>query len=414
MRISVLICALALSWCPSALADTSAIQSIKVDAGGVMGMMAADSRVETRISGDRAVTTTTTTPRSKMVRAFGGGGTTQDIIQLDRGMIYNVNVDKQEYVEMTIAEHRARLEAGLRQMEDMQAESARSSGAGEGDAGLPVSEDNCEWQPAEITSSFSDETETIAGLQASSGTYRVKQTCLDRQTGKRCDFAWTMQQWMASNAPGADEIVSFYENFAQAMGMEEFMTRSHQPGMTSLFATFQEGWEDIRQQARQHEGYPVKTVMYVEVGGDQCTFDSGQQVASADIFGDAAQAGLEAGANRAAYDASYEAGRQAAEAAGEGIGGRAAGSAAGAFGRKLAGGLMGKFRKKKEPEPEAAAQTTPDAPGTAPGGMVRMFTVTTVTESISTAPIPASDFEPPAGFRPVPPPPMPQFPSSGR
>ena len=411
MRFPALSGVLALGLCAPALADFSATQSIAINADGILGMVAADSRVETKVSGDRAATTTTSTPRSKMVRAFGGGGTTLDIIQLDRGRTFNVNVDKQEYIEMTFEEQRARLEASLRQIEDMQAETSRSSGGGTGDAGLPVSEDNCEWQPAEMTSSFSDEIETIAGLQASPGTYRVKQTCLDRETGKRCDFVWTMQQWMASGAPGAEEIVTFYENYAQAMGMEEFMARSNQPGMASLFSTFQEGWDDVRQQARQREGYPVKTVMYVEVGGDQCTFDSGQQVASADIFGDAAQAGLESGANRAAYDASYEASRQAAEAAGNSIGGRAAGSAAGAFGRKLAGGLMGKFRKKKEPEPQPAAQTAQTGQSgqpAAPGGTVRMFTVTTVTESISTAPIPATDFEPPPNFRSVPPPAMPQ------
>jgi hypothetical protein len=174
--------------------------------------------------------------------------------------------------------------------------------------------------------------------------------------------------------------------------------------MASLFATFQKGWEDVREQARKREGYPVKTVMQVEVGGDQCTFDSGQQVASADIFGEAAEAGLDAGASRAASDAGYEASREAADAMGDSIGGRAAGSAAGAFGRKLAGGLMGKFRKKQEPEPQPAA--APSTPAAGPGGMVRMFKITTTTETISTAPIAASEFDPPAGFRSVAPPPM--------
>jgi hypothetical protein len=410
VRYSFLSGILALGLCATAFADVSATQSITIDAGGVLGMMAADSEVETKISGDKSATTTTTTPRSTMVRAFGGGGTTQDIIRLDRGKIYNVDVDNKQYVEMTIEEQRARLEAGLRQMEEAQVQAGRSAGGGTGDAGLPVSEDNCEWQPAEMTTSLSDDVETIAGLQATPATYRVKQTCLDRETGKRCDFVWTMQQWMASNAPGAQELVTFYENYARAVGMEEFMAQTPQPGMASLFSTFQKGWEDVREQARQREGYPVKTVMEVEVGGDQCTFESGQQVASADIFGDAAEAGLEAGASSAASDASYEASREAAEAMGDSIGGRAAGSAAGAFGRKLAGGLMGKFRKKKEPEPEPAPATQPAAPG----GMVRMFRITTTTDTISTAPIPAAAFEPPAGFRSVPPPPLPEAPAPNR
>ena len=409
---------------PAALADSTTRQHVTVQTVTGLKVLAVDSEIITRVSGDKSSITTKATPQSKIVRTFGGGGTTMDIILLNEEKSIYADLDKNEHMEISFADQRARLDAGLEQIDQLQAQGQRE-GEGGADTGLPVEEERCEWQKAEATAITADEKKMVGTFQTEETTYTFTQTCLDKETGKSCDFRWTVVQNMLANAPGAEEMLAFQRNYAQAMGMDDFASETQRTGMAALFASFRAGWDDIMEKAASQEGYPVKTVFEAEVGGEQCTFASGQSISSENIFGDAAQAGMEAGANQAAYDSAAVAGQQAAEAAGGGtIMGRAAGSAAGTFGRKLAGGLMGKFRKQPEAEPETTAEESPtDTEGpvegpvegpdegplaaNAPDGMISMFLVTIMTDSFSTDPIPLTAFAPPEGSKLVPAPKIP-------
>jgi hypothetical protein len=145
------------------------------------------------------------------------------------------------------------------------------------------------------------------------------------------------------------------------------------------------------------DGYPVKTVMSMDIGGENCTTASGEPIAMDDVWEDAAMAGVEAAGSSAAYHAGAAAGRAAAESVGGGVAGSIAGSALGSASRELASGMFKKFgKKKKEPEPQ------PEAQGSDPANtMVRLFTVTTELTGVDDDDIDPSRFEVPAGWEQV-------------
>ncbi|MBT8055397.1 MAG: hypothetical protein KJO72_00525, partial [Gammaproteobacteria bacterium] len=91
---------------------------------------------------------------------------------------------------------------------------------------------------------------------------------------------------------------------------------------------------------------------------EACTMNSGEPIATDEIWNDAAQAGLESGANAAGYHAGSAAARGVASAAGGGVTGSIAGSVAGAAGREVVSGMLKKWGRKKEPA-EPAAETAP-------------------------------------------------------
>lgn len=143
------------------------------------------------------------------------------------------------------------------------------------------------------------------------------------------------------------------------------------------------------------EGYPVKTVMSLEMGGENCTTGAGQPIALDDVWSQAAEIGKDAAVYSAAGQAGSAAGNAAASSVGNGIGGSIAGSAVGAASREVVGSLFNKLRKKKE-TPEPVAVTTPSA-----SGSVTIFEITTELTGIDEKDVSDSLFVVPADWKKV-------------
>lgn len=357
------ICTLGLS--ALAIADVTIEQTFNVDAAGALSMAAMKGTTVTSIARDKSRTDNELKFKSGLMRTFAGRvGNTTSIVRLDEERIINVDYEKKRYTEVTFAEMRLQTEQALQQMEEMRESEEHEQ---TGSTALPVTEQNCEWTDATVETSQSGEKQKIAGLKAEQSVITATQTCRDPETGKACNLTWTLEQWLAPTAPGGDEVQAFWKNYARKLGFDELVGQAGMPSMTQLLSQYQQGWEEIENQSGELQGYPLRTIMQLEVGGDECTTADDEPISYENVFGDAM--------TEAAGDA-------AAESIGD--------AAGGAIGGVIAKGLFSTFGKKKKAKQEAAVEPVT--------GSVRLFRFEVETTKIRTKAVRAEHFEIPAGF----------------
>ena len=369
-----------------ASADVTMEQRIEIQAGGAMSMLNSTTNVTTSVAGDKARSETVMKAKSGMMGRLMKAGNNTTITRLDKDLIWTMSPEKKQYSEMTFAQMRAQMDKSMKQLESMQ---------GSGGSALPVSEEGCQWSPMVVNTDKTGEKEKFAGVKATQYIINVSRTCTDKTTKKACNITWTLDNWMAKRMPGDDEMADYTRAMAKKMGMEEFMAQGQ--GMSAgLMAMFGDGWGDVFEEADDLKGYPIKSVMSLEMGGENCTMAGGQTMAMDDMWGNAANAGLNAAVDSAAGHAGQAVGQEIAEHMGNSVGGSIAGSALGAASGELIGGLFNKFKKKKKPAPKPAATAE-----SASAASVAVFMIATEITSISDKSVASGQFEVPAGWKKV-------------
>jgi hypothetical protein len=375
-----------------ARADVVIEETTSIDGAAGFSMLAMQGKSTTSLTADKSRTDSDMHFTSKLMNTFAGkGGNTSQIVRLDKGVVYDVHHADKQYTEMTFDEMRAAMQKAMDQMT-----AAANQQAAAQPQQLPVSADECKWSEPVVEAKQSGEHAAIAGFDAARATVTLKQSCTDAKTGKTCDMVWGIDEWLASTAPGGDESKAFALNYAKQLGLDAASMKAMQARMQQAFTQYKDAWTKAMAKAGEFQGYPVKSVVQMSMGGPQCTTDSGTQVAADPMFADAVDAGFQAGASAAAGQAASVAGQAAAEQMGGGVGGAVAGSAAGGFASKLGSGLLAKMKKKPAtpaPDPAAAAPAST--------GMIRLFRVTSETTSIHSGPVAATTFDVPAGYKKV-------------
>ena len=207
-------------------------------------------------------------------------------------------------------------------------------------------------------------------------------------------MVWNMEFWNAKRMPGEEEALAFQKGMARALGGDEALSMV-QAQARGLMAMFKDGWEDVLKESGKMEGYPVKTVMSLEMGGESCTTGAGQPIAMDDVWSAAADAGVNSAASSAAGHTGNAVGRQAAESVGGGVGGSIAGSAIGAASREIVSGAFNKFRKKKKKDKPVEETANPAS------GRVKIFEITTELTGVDKSDVPDNQFVVPAGWKKV-------------
>jgi hypothetical protein len=370
---------------PLVFADVTLKQDVTVTAGGAMSMMGSSGTITTMISGDRGRTENQVESNSALIRKFAKNANTATIVLLDDELMLSLAPEKKQYSEMTFEQLRAQMDKSMAEAEKM----------GEG-GGMPVSQDECQWSPPEMKVDNTGEKQKFAGVKAEQTIISVSQTCTIPDSEKSCDMVWNMEFWNAKRMPGRKEAESFQQGMARAMGGEEALGVV-QAQARGLVAMFRKGWEDVLKESGKMEGYPVKTVMSLSMGGESCTTGSGQPIAMDDVWSEAADVSVNAAAASAAGHAGSAVGAQAAESVGNGVGGSIAGSAIGAASRELVSGAFSKFRKKKKKKEDVAVAEPVDPASRS----VKIFEITTELTDIEKKDIADSVFEVPADWEKV-------------
>lgn len=366
-------------------ADITLEHSVSVNAGGAMSLFASDGVVRTSIAGDKSWSETDIKPRSSMLAAFAKNNDNVSITRLDKDLIWQLNPKKEQYTEMTFEQLRAHLAQSQARMQQMQ--------SGQGGGALPVSEGECEFTDSSMSVDSTGKKQRFANIRAEQHVVTMTQTCSVPEKNQTCTLTWTIDNWLAKKMPGDAEAQAFNSKMAEKMGVEDMMNKMGMSG--ALMAMFKDSWQEAFDHANELQGFPVKTVIQMEIGGENCTTASGQSIASDDLWASAVDAGLEASTDAVARRAGQ---KVAQETVGNTIGNAAVGGAA----QEVIGGMLKGFgkRKNKRKQAEEEARAAEAAAAGTPGSVV-LFSVSNELTSVSTDPVPADRFEIPAGWRQV-------------
>jgi hypothetical protein len=379
----------------AARADVVIEEKVNIDGAAGFSMLAMSGQSTSSLTADKSRIDSDMKFKSKIMNTFAGKhGNTSQIVRLDEGRIYDLQHADKKYTEMTFEEMRAAMQKSMEQLEQASEAQAQSQ-----QQQLPVDADECQWSPPVVEAKETGEHATIAGFDTARATVSVKQTCTDPKTSKACDMVWSVDQWLASASPGAEESKAFALNYAKQLGLDAAGMKAMQGRMQQAFGEYKSSWTEAMEKAGQFQGYPLKTALQMSMGGPQCTTDDGTQVAAAPGFSDAVMAGVDAGVGTAAGEVASAATQAAVSKVGGGAAGAVAGSAVGGFASKFGSNMMSKLHKKDAAQ--AKADTPAAAPTGADAGMIRLFRLQTETTAIRGDAIPASTFEVPAGFKKI-------------
>ena len=280
-----------------------------------------------------------------------------EIIDLDKETITHVDVQKKTYTVMTFDQMKQAMENARAQMQ--QQPSAQP-------AAQPPADPNAQ----NVKMSFdvkvhkTGATRQVSGLDSSEAILTMTMTATDTQTQQSGNMAITNDMWMVPAIPGYDQIRDFYRRMAMkmadsntlALGYDFSRMLAQNPGAGQALG-------DMAKEMQKLDGVPVMQVMRMG------TTTNGQPLPAASEApttadppgpskGDVAKAGLSS----------------------------ALSSRLGGFG----------FGKKKNPPPDQNTDQT--APQAQPTSAILMETQIT-TSNFSSAPVDASHFDVPAGYK---------------
>jgi hypothetical protein len=206
--------------------------------------------------------------------------------------------------------------------------------------------------PPELSAGETGQRETISGFDTSRFRIQGKQTCTNNETKETCTVVYDISLWNTPATGKFKEYGAFMKRQAEAMGFDAAQMRAMSGAAAAMFAGGAEGLQAAFEELAKVEGYPVRTRM--------------------EIFGEGG-CGMQAGGS---------AGPGGDEAEGKG----------GMAGMKK---FFGRFKKKKDKDKE---EETAAPAGQPAAGRTKLFGMTNEVVSVTTGTIPASTFEPPAGF----------------
>jgi hypothetical protein len=320
-----------------------------------------------------------------------------EITRLDKDAIWILDPKDKEYREThlpTPAERQAAEEQLRATMEKLkQCPAAKQPGTSGPDTS------KCQMSPAKLEAHQTDKHATIAGHDARLSQMTLTQSCHNPDTGDTCDFLISFDSWLTQDdIAGLGDRKAFTEAYLKKLGLLDGSSQQvqMQQQMQQFLAPYRDSLKDLSAKAAEFKGFPMKTAIRISFGGAQCAAAKNANAsgsgAGGSTVGDASSAAGQAAASSSAGAATSAASSAASSAAGNGVTGGILGSAASAFTSKLASGL---FAKKA---------ATPASPATAaasdvPPNMIQVAQVTVETTSITSTPIPADQFEVPAGWK---------------
>lgn len=240
-----------------ALADITLEQQFSVHGEGIMGFANMSGTSTTVIADDKASSKSDVKMESRLARMFVGRlGNTAEIIRLDQGTLYQLDMDKKRYTEISLAEQRAELEKAMSQAREAQEQQP-----------MPVDESQCEWSEP-VANVTRGDSESIAGFDAEQLKIAASQSCTDRSTGQVCDFSITLDQWLAPEF--SNEAATFYRAYAEQMGIDVGSSGQMTQRAETLLGRYPDLWKKIAEEAGEVEGYPLRSRFALAVGGPQC------------------------------------------------------------------------------------------------------------------------------------------------
>ena len=289
---------------------------------------------------------------------FCGNAQSGQIVRLDRELDWQLNPKKKTYLETPFPtpEERAmaqkKMDEMFQKMKECQKEQPRAK---------PAKDDtsNCEMSPPKIDMRTTDEHATIAGHDARKSSVKMSQTCTDKKTGEVCEYVYGFDTWLTTDeVAGLSDVRNFQRAHLAKLGLDA-NNPAIKGALQQFMASYAGTMKDMQTKAASLKGYPLRTTFRLIIGGDGCS--KGKSSADQTDSG----------------------------AGGGGLSSLAAGAIGGLFARRNSGN-----------QGSTAAATAANAAPALPDGYAQVVAFTVETTSVDTGPIPADQFELPAGWVP--------------
>jgi len=345
-------CALALASFP-ARADITINEHISVEGAGMLKMANMAGNVTTTISGNRSRVENDLQMQSKFVRMLARGiGPTADITNLDQGKIYQLDLKKKQYRELSFDELKAQMQKAMADSEQAQQQATP----------MPLNEEDCEWSEPRTEVRKTGETAVYGGNQAQRLSIIASQACTHKKTGEVCEINLLLDQWLAPSFAAGEEARKFQLAYAQKLGLEGVLSRDVGERAEAMFGRYKGVWSEIAKQTKNAKGYPVRNTFAFGIGGPQC--QSAQQASSETSQGNTNTSPV-------------------------------------AIAGQLGNQIGGMFRRKKEDQPaQPAAAAAPTPASVFPAGIVPLITINSELVSATPSAAPGA-FDVPADFKKV-------------
>jgi len=330
-----------------ARADVTLVDKTVFEGIGTSHWFASAGETTTVVSGDKLRQESNLKATGAFMKHFNKEGTrTATIMRVDRKMMYLIDYKNEAYQEFPFSNYKAMQEEMTKSMEQAKAQQAQENP--EGEEAKPAFE--CD--PVKLKADRTGEKGTFGGFEAAKTVISGDQTCRDTESKATCRIVYTYELWTTPPTGAFEELMSFYKKQAQAMGMsmDDNQMKAIAGAAQALASANTEGLEAVMKEMSKVEGYPIKTHIQIETGGD--CMATGQ--------------GSEEGASE---NPMKEMGK----------------SFKGLFKRKNKGG------EEEAKEEKDSGSSTP--------GLTKVFGMGSELVSVSKTGAPADAFEPPAGFK---------------
>jgi hypothetical protein len=327
-----------------AVADTT-VKS-KIVSKGIGGFANTEGTQQVMISGNKEKMVSNLKMTNKVVKFLGGGKPQEsaEITRIDREVIWHLNLKDKEYTELTFAEMKALTEKGL-----AEAQKERGASKHEGDS-MQFS--------ADVKVEPTGKSQTIAGYKADEVVVTMVFQGKDSASGKSGKMKMVMDMWLSKDVPGQQEYHDFYKSLAEKLGLPS----QSQTGMDNALKGFGIDSKAVYEKMKDVDGMPLMTdITIVPEGMDSLLAQVTDSVDKADQAEKVEQAKTD----------------EPTDAKGTAM--------------KKLGGLFGKKKKDKD-KAATANEAKPSEPPS-------LFHITTTVTEVSSAAIPASEFEIPQGFK---------------
>lgn len=348
-------------------ADVTIERTTSVEGVGAMAFANMSGTSRTSIAGDKSRTDNDMKMQSKIVGFLARNtlGPSADIVLLDQGKLYHLNMNKKEYTETTFEQLHAQMQKMSDQMNSGQDRNQPSA----------VDQSKCVWLPAKVDVTKSGEKAQFAGYEAQRVTVTATQPCQDKDTGAICEIALVLDQWTSADFAQSSEARKFYSVYASKMGFDPANSQDVSERAKALFGQYKGVWSEVAAKMQNVKGYPVKSSFTLGIGGPQCK-DSNSQSAQTSQTDNTSPNSSNSGTPSTATPS--------------GIAGA------------VVGKLGGLFKKRDTAaDAPAAPPAAVTAPVAMPPGDVALMTVSSQLVSVSTGAVSADVFTVPAGFKKI-------------
>ncbi len=220
-----------------AIAHGDVTVEMKTSLSGFMGMKTEGTDIQ-YIKGDKSFHDITSKLTGGLMNAIPGdkSSTNQQIIRIDKKVIWSLKPENKSYTEMTFDMFKQSMDQAAAAMQEMDTE--------------PEEPEDIVWT---ITVKTSDKSEKIAGYDCKLVT--GKAVGINKKDPKDTTTI-IINHWLGENIAGGQEINAFQENYAKAMGLDKMDLGQ---GMASIMKSYGTQFKELAEKMARTNSYPVKT-----------------------------------------------------------------------------------------------------------------------------------------------------------